>query len=93
MSIADDDIWLTEHNWSNELRDIFTRILIVAICIDYDICSLRESMIDAVTKSSTESSVATKRDYVMNAKFLRHLDGIICTSIINDLILDDIDAL
>ena len=93
-SITDGNIGSSFEDRTNEIRDVPRGILIITIGIHHDVGALLQRVIDSRSKRAPEPSTinATRRYDVVNSEGTRHLNGIVRRAVINNLILNDIDA-
>lgn len=84
ISIADDDFGTSLEDRTYEVSDPISRVLIIAVSIDDDVCAEHQTVHDTVMKSYAQTSVGLEFDNMVYTESTSHFRRIVSTSIVDD---------
>ena len=88
-----DNVCFLLQNRTHQLLNVRTAVLIVRISVDNDVCTQMQAGIQSCHKTTCQSFVSLKRYNVMESEFPGTLHGVVLAAIVDDQILNGINAL
>lgn len=90
--VSDDDISLSFKDGLHQIRDELSGILVVGIGVDEDIGPVFEGILYPGLEGKSESAVLLEIHDVVEAEAFGHLHGAVGRTVVDDLVLDDLDS-
>ena len=87
-TLTDHDIRFAFKNGPDELFNVFAAVLVIGICVDYDIRTVTKARIDAGHETFCKAFVAREVYNVVDTPLFGNFNRIVRTAVIDDQILD-----
>ena len=92
LAVADHDICPAIQNRCHQLRNVGTKVLIVAVGVDDDVGPRLQTFVNAPAEGARQAQVPLVANDVLDPQIPSDLNGAIGTAIINDEDLNPVDA-